>query len=717
MWSITVRDYAGIGTDAIVDRLRRWVSDGDVVLLHDDGGKRETVEALEILLEEWSAQGYQFKSVCEPPDIDVGPRNQRATGVPTINGPPRAGDTLTADTAAIADQDGMDGASFSYRWMANGVEIEEQKDSMYVIAAEDEGKTIIVEASFVDDAGNTEIRASFPTAPVTEAEPAAGAPAAPRGLVVEARANSGELAVSWDPPTDNGASTITGYRVEWRAERHPWGSASDVSRIETSGTSHTIASLGAGTTYAVRVRARNDAGAGPSSATVEATTPGPLPLRAGFQTLPGRHHKEEFRIWVSFSEGISTSWLAVREHLLRVLGGEVMYAKREDGRSDLWRIGILPHGTEQITVIVEPAADCTAWRAICTRDGKKLSNRLEQTVPGPNRATGTVSIGGIPEVGQTIAAELSQVQDQDGIANAAFSYQWIRTGGGREKDIAGATDDSSTVVDADGDHRLKVRVSFTDDAGNDERLTSGTVAVAAPLWAATLTAQTNTSKTPPPVGYSRWSRLGQVSPSYRFTLDGVQHRVMLLFSRGGMLFFGITPSIARDFAFSVGNARYVASDAMAGYSKAASDFAWAQPDVPWAAGDNLQVRLTAIGDPGNSIPELEPAPPTAYFDEAPRKHDGTSPFEFQVHLNSASDFDSHVLQNESFTVAGGEILNTRPSTAGSTRVWQVTARPTGSSDMVIVLPAADDCDTAGAVCTSDGHRLFNRVELTVAGTQ
>ena len=38
---------------------------------------------------------------------------------------PRAqvGETLTVDTSAIADTDGMTGAAFSYRWLADGADI------------------------------------------------------------------------------------------------------------------------------------------------------------------------------------------------------------------------------------------------------------------------------------------------------------------------------------------------------------------------------------------------------------------------------------------------------------------------------------------------------------------------------------------------------------------------------------------------------------------
>ena len=91
-------------------------------------------------------------------------------------------------------------------------------------------------------------------------------------------------------------------------------------------------------------------------------------------------------------------------------------------------------------------------------------------------ATGTPAIGGTPQVGEALSASTSGISDADGLANARFGYQWIRT----DTDIQGATGATYTAVDADEGKRLKVRVSFTDDAGNAESLTSAaTDAVAA----------------------------------------------------------------------------------------------------------------------------------------------------------------------------------------------------------------------------------------------
>ena len=63
---------------------------------------------------------------------------------------------------------------------------------------------------------------------------------------------------------------------------------------------------------------------------------------------------------------------------------------------------------------------------------------------------------------------ISGIDDADGLDNAVFSHQWIAGG----SDIDGAIGSSYTVVDADEEKTIKVRVTFTDDGGNQETLTS-----------------------------------------------------------------------------------------------------------------------------------------------------------------------------------------------------------------------------------------------------
>ena len=138
---------------------------------------------------------------------------------------------------------------------------------------------------------------------------------------------------------------------------------------------------------------------------------------------------------------------------------------------------------------VAAGAACGTPAAVCTSDGRSLSETISTTVagppvegPAPNTpatgapATGAPTIAGTPRVDETLSASTSGITDADGLDDARFAYQWIRA----NSDIQGVTGSTYTAVEADEGERLKVRVSFTDDAGNAESLTSAaTDAVAA----------------------------------------------------------------------------------------------------------------------------------------------------------------------------------------------------------------------------------------------
>ncbi len=91
-----------------------------------------------------------------------------------------------------------------------------------------------------------------------------------------------------------------------------------------------------------------------------------------------------------------------------------------------------------------------------------------------------------PVVGQTLTADASNLDDPDGLTGASLSWQWIRTSGGRDTRIGGATAATYTVADADAGATLKVAASFTDDDGTRETVESAATATVAPRPTVTL---------------------------------------------------------------------------------------------------------------------------------------------------------------------------------------------------------------------------------------
>ena len=98
------------------------------------------------------------------------PPNHPATGDPVISGTVQVGQTLTAVTTAIMDEDELDDV-FTYQWVrvdadgtSNEEDITDATDATYTLAADERGKKVKVEVRFVDILGGEETRTSAPTA-------------------------------------------------------------------------------------------------------------------------------------------------------------------------------------------------------------------------------------------------------------------------------------------------------------------------------------------------------------------------------------------------------------------------------------------------------------------------------------------------------------------------------------------------------------------------
>ena len=514
----------------------------------------------------WEAIAIAVARVSDQP-------NTPATGTASISGTAQVGETLTAETSGIVDSDGLDHVTFTYQWIRDfgrvGLFINKATSSTYLVTADDVGKSIKVRVSFIDDAGNVESLTSAATAAV-----AAAVPGVPRTLAVE-RGGTGELDVTWEEPSSNGGSAVTGYTVQWKQASGSWDTAADVSEATVTDTPYTITGLRLQVEYAVRVFATNSAGDGPASAEVKETadaqtsqqqeasenTPATgaptisgileagqslnadtssisdadgltnptfvyqwladdaatgeatsstytltesdqgkaikvrvtfsddagneetltstasaaveAPLTAELQGVPDNHDGSgKFTFRILFSEPVTAGFAALKQHSFQVSNATIKKAQRVDGRNDLRKFTIQPSSDADVILVLPATEDCADDGAVCTSNGKRLSTRLEITVPGPesanSAATGAPTIGGTLEVGQTLTASTSGISDADGLSNVTYSYQWLAD----DADISGATVHTYTLSDAEEGKAIKVRVSFTDDEGNVEALTS-----------------------------------------------------------------------------------------------------------------------------------------------------------------------------------------------------------------------------------------------------
>ncbi|UWQ93329.1 hypothetical protein K3727_09685 [Rhodobacteraceae bacterium M382] len=80
--------------------------------------------------------------------------------------------------------------------------------------------------------------------------------------------------------------------------------------------------------------------------------------------------------------------------------------------------------------------------------------------------TGTPTITGTPTQGETLTADATAIADLNGLGE--FSYQWQRDG----VNIDGATSETLELTQSDAGAVMTVQVSYTDDFGTDESVTS-----------------------------------------------------------------------------------------------------------------------------------------------------------------------------------------------------------------------------------------------------
>ena len=113
-------------------------------------------------------------------------------------------------------------------------------------------------------------------------------------------------------------------------------------------------------------------------------------LRVRFESVPEWHDgKSEFALRLAFSEEVRIDRAQMRTGAVTISGGVVSGAVRvkskEDG--DLWELTVQPESTEAVTLSVDAGRPCKEAGAICTNEGKQLSEGAQVTVRGPTKVT------------------------------------------------------------------------------------------------------------------------------------------------------------------------------------------------------------------------------------------------------------------------------------------------------------------------------------------
>ena len=137
--------------------------------------------------------------------------------------------------------------------------------------------------------------------------------------------------------------------------------------------------------------------------------------------------------------------------------------------------------TNEITIDTNQPGAIHQVKVRARYDDGKTSNWSDvisgQATATPNSpATGQPAITGTAEIEETLTATTSGITDGNGLTNTTFNHQWVRSANGTDSDVTDATGPTYVVTADDVDSTIKVRVSFTDDDGYSETLTSNATA-------------------------------------------------------------------------------------------------------------------------------------------------------------------------------------------------------------------------------------------------
>ena len=389
--------------------------------------------------------------------------NTPATGQPLISGKARVGEVLEVDTSGISDGDGLTNAAFTYQWLADDAEIAVATGPTYTLVEAELGEAVKVRVSFTDDGGNNETLTSVATTAVSAALP-------PPDNVRAVTQKSGAVELTWQSPD---GAPVTGYRIERRRagenrsnqQRSVGSPKAHHTLVEDTGsaeTGYTDESAEKGVEYEYRVTARNEAGpggasdwvrAGPASASNNPATG--LPSIIG-TTQVGQTLKADIT-GIADADGLtgatfSYQWLADDAPIDGATGSTYTLAEADAGKA--------------IKVGVTFTDDADNVETLTSA----VTEAVEASTNTP--ATGAPTISGTTQVGQTLKADITGIADADGLSGETFTYQWVSGDGTTDTDIEKATDSTYKLVAADQGRYVRVRVTFTDDGGNEETLTS-----------------------------------------------------------------------------------------------------------------------------------------------------------------------------------------------------------------------------------------------------
>ncbi len=367
--------------------------------------------------------------------------NHDPTGEVTIEGTLESGQKLTADTSTLKDADGI-GSALSYQWSAGGVALSDAVNRTYTLTPAEVGKAMTVVVSYIDGHNKTEKIESSQT-PIVILPPNI-LPIGQTSIFGTTTQNE-TLTASYALSDANGINSDT-IKYQWKADGVNIENATNsdlvLGQAQVGKNISVVVSYSDLNNYHESVESRltaavanvNDAPTGSITITGAALAYEKLTASNDIQDLDG------------ISGGITYQWQKDGVNIF--------------GATDQYYILTSSEANKKITVTA-------SYTDAYGHKESVVSAATAPVDPGEIPATGFVTINGTATQNKTLI-ENHSITDLNGLGSSTFLYQWRADG----KDIAGATERTYQIKEAEVGKTITVSVSFVDDDGYTERLVS-----------------------------------------------------------------------------------------------------------------------------------------------------------------------------------------------------------------------------------------------------
>ena len=363
--------------------------------------------------------------------------NDPASGALTVSGTPAQGETLTADTSAISDEDGV--GTISYQWYRDGELITGEASSELALTQADVGSAISADISYVDGSGATETFQSASTAAVSNTNDV------PTGAPVITGTFSQDRVLSVDISSIADADGLGDFSYQWNRD----GAAIEGATAAT----YTLSEADVGANISITVSYTDGYGAAESVVSAEtADISKANDAPTGSLVISGTAAEGE-------TLTLDTSSIADVDGV-----GAFTYIWLKDGAVLTGQIG----ATYTLT---QADVGSVFLASVSYTDGLGVTETLsaqatEAVVNLNDDPTGSLVISGSAQKGSTLTLDSSSIADEDGLGT--FAITWLSD----DQEISGSTGTTYTLTASEVGSTISAAIEYTDGQGTVEIVTS-----------------------------------------------------------------------------------------------------------------------------------------------------------------------------------------------------------------------------------------------------